>query len=98
MLPAFALAAPPIVFLLALASPVGLVGQRLLEAYALLIGLSPVLGLVTLAILLVRYPWFAAEFDPMRTSRRRAARLAVWAILAPAWLVVMFFIAAGFNR
>ena len=97
MLPVFALVAPPIVFVLALLVG-GLLGLRLLEAYWLLGYLSPVLGLVTLAVLLVQYSLFGDEAAPSRVSRRRVAQLAGLAVIAPAWLIVMYFVVAAFHR
>jgi hypothetical protein len=92
MLPVFALVAPPIVFVLALLVG-GLLGLRLLEAYWLLGCLSPVLGLLTLAILL-----FGKEAAPSSVSRRRVTRLAGLAVIAPVWLIVMYFAVAVFHR
>jgi hypothetical protein len=55
--------------------------------------LSPVLGLLTLAILL-----FGKEAAPSSVSRRRVTRLAGLAVIAPVWLIVMYFAVAVFNR
>jgi hypothetical protein len=97
MLPVFALVSPPVVFVLALLVG-GLYGLRLLEAYWLLALLSPVLGLVTLIILLVQISLVRGELEPLRISRRRTAWLAGLAIIAPVWLAVMYFAVAVFNR
>ena len=93
----FALIVPPIVLVLGwLAVP--LYGLRLLEVYWLMIGLSPALGLLTLAILAFQFAFVAEEPEPLNVSRGRLVRLAVLAIIAPAWLLVLYFAVAVFHR
>lgn len=90
-LPAFALVSPPIVFMLALVPwPYQ---DHLFEAFLLLGSSSPVLGLVTWAVLAIQYVMLAEELNAGKTTRRRVAVLAGLAIIAPAWLVVMWMIA-----
>jgi hypothetical protein len=98
MLPVFALISPPVVFLFALVAGEPY-GRHLLEAYVLLGYLSPVLGLLTLAILLVQFLFLTPqELEAWRIDRRRAATLAVFAVIAPAWLIGLFFIVGAFFR
>lgn len=97
MVPAFALAAPPPVFLLALISR-GVVGMRLLELFWVLGCLAPILGLVSLGALLFQYLFVPEEPHVDSRKRRRVARLAILAIMSPAWLAVMYFSIAVFNR
>jgi len=98
-LPAFALVAPPAVLIFAvLLNFLGgsLYVGRLLEAYFLLGYLSPALGLLTVAILAVQYSMFWEELDFGRVGPRRVLLLSVLAIVAPAWLIVMYLV-VGFG-
>ncbi len=97
MLPVFALVSPPIVLVLALVSRAPL-SLRLLEAYWLLGLLAPALGLATLAIQVIQWVTTRVEFEPGTMSRRRVTVFAGLAVVSPVWLIVMFFVVAGFNR
>jgi hypothetical protein len=101
ILPLFALVSPPIVwvlFLLLMLWPVRTAfEQYLLEAYFLLGVLSPVFGLLTLAILAVQYS-LCEETEAWRMGRRKVAVLAGLAIIAPLWLFVIYYSFAVFHR
>jgi hypothetical protein len=94
MVPVFALAAPPIVVMLA-----GLVRSRLLLGTFWFLGaLAPALGLTTLAILTIQFVTSRPAIEPAKMSRRRVALLGALAVVSPVWLWVMFLVATGFNR
>ena len=105
MLPALVLLLPPLVLLLGI-----VVGwrydNRLLVAFVLLGLLSPVAGAATLFILFAQRLLRINVIHEIETTNRvRAAwltTLAVWlallAIVSPAWLLVMYLLAIGFNR
>lgn len=94
-LPAFALLSPPMLFVLAfLIRPFR---RYLFDAFVLLGCLSPVLGVVTWAVLLLRYALLGEELDPGKITRRHVAGLAGLAIIAPVWLIVMYLIAVFYS-
>jgi hypothetical protein len=98
----FALVSPPItavlVWLTRLFELGGMLRYTLNEAFVLLFFLSPVLGLLTLAILLVQYSLFGEELEPMRMSRRLVAVLAGLAIVSPVWLPVIGLLFTDMSR
>jgi hypothetical protein len=96
MVPAFGLVSAPLAFLLGLSSR-GILSLRLLELFFVLGVLSPVLGLVTLAVLLEQYLTVPERLLDVR-RRRRAKRLAILATISPVWLSVMYFAFAVFHR
>ncbi len=96
MVPAFGLVSAPVAFLLGLSFR-GILSLRLLELFFVLGVLSPVLGLVTLAVLLEQYLTVPERLLDVR-KRRRAKRLAVLAVISPVWLFVMYFAFAVFHR
>jgi hypothetical protein len=98
MLPALALGLPPIVLLIGVL--LGWQRGRIVFAAFQVLGLfSPILGLTTLIVLVIRWLRPSNVEEPaQKGSHVLAGWLAILAIVAPVWLIVMYLFAIGFNR
>jgi hypothetical protein len=98
MLPAFALLMPPLMLLCG--TIFGWQTGRFFYTLFFYTGyLSPILGFITLAAFFFKYLNQKYEMNVIeKRNFRRAAALAILAIISPAWLVVMYLFAIGFNR